>query len=188
MSINIVEVFERDGVNVDSIHEESNAVLSYLSREVLEDYNDVDDVNRTEVIDRLLDMYSEEADSALVAEDSSVTVKRSANTFDLVDSIVEEYPDANVDQVIRKLGDTVDATRSTLTSYFYRSRKERGLAGTGRVGRRPNDTADRVLSLVSHMKPDNKRDDIIKAISEDIGLTISTSTVYYYNALKRLKS
>lgn len=86
--------------------------------------------------------------------------KRTSAGLAAVRRLVEADNTAEAATVVEQAQQEVDIAESTLTAYYYKVRREMGLAGTGKRGRKPNDTKDQVRAIIEN-NWDAERADII---------------------------
>lgn len=136
------------------------------------------------------DSESEDAEdsSGSVESDESTKATRGRRSEGLKEiyELVKDNPTATSTDVLEHMVGS-GLSDSTVVSYYYRARNEFGLAGTGKRGRRPNDTAERVLELVSAGFGKETTEGLIGSIAEEFGLTESTAKVYYYRAVREIR-
>jgi len=112
--------------------------------------------------------------------------RRSKNKA-VVRRLVEEDPAAEVQTIVERAQQELDLAETTLCTYYYDVRRTLGLAGTGRRGRRPNDTAQQVRQYILD-NWDCEADEIINGIFENFDLAETTAKGYYYRELRVIEN
>lgn len=135
------------------------------------------------------DVEASDGDDSVATEDQPKRRGRrpSSEAYTAVKTIVEADPDLVKDEVVEQAQSqtNVDVSESTLVLYFYKARKELGLATNGTRGRPRSDKWSDIVELV-RASGDANRATVITQISEQFDVAESTAINYYHKAHREI--
>lgn len=107
--------------------------------------------------------------------------KKRSSARKLIAQLIKQDPTADAETIVTVAQEQVSTKYNTLISYYYIERRAQGLAGTGKLGRRPNDTDDTVREIIAANWGKSSAE-IIAAIHDDERTMLSenSSRSYFY--------